>query len=84
MEKEKTKLMWSKTAIVGFILSLLWIYGIGSLAAVVLGIISLRKINRSNLKGKSFSIASIILGGIGLILPLWILTAVLWTIIANA
>lgn len=72
---------WSKTAIIGFILSFLWIYGLGSILAIILGIISTQKINRSNgkLKGKGFSIASIILGGIGLILPLWILSAVLLT-----
>jgi hypothetical protein len=70
---------WSKTAITGFITSILWIYGLGSITAIILGIISIIKVNKSNgkLKGKGFSIASIILGLIGLIIgaiPLWILT----------
>jgi hypothetical protein len=78
---------WSKTAIIGFILSIpglplgLSSLGILPVLSIILGVISIRKINRSNgkLKGKGFSIASIILGGIGLILPLWILSAVLLT-----
>ncbi|MDD5455284.1 MAG: DUF4190 domain-containing protein [Candidatus Ratteibacteria bacterium] len=84
MKNENKNLPWSKLAIWAFISSFTWIYGIGSLLAIILGIVSIRKINRSNkLKGKGLAIAGIILGGIGLILPLWILTSVIWTIIAR-
>ena len=74
MKSKNSNSKWSKTAIAGFVLSILWIYGLGSLSAIILGIISTRKINRGKgkLKGKGFSIASIILGSIGLVFPLWI------------
>ena len=58
-----------------------------SMTGFVLGIISLRKINRSNgeLIGKGFSVISIILGGIGFTLfPLWILTATIWSMILHS
>ncbi len=86
MEIIKNHSRRSKTAVIGFILSILWLYGLGSIFAVILGIISIRKIKRSNgeLKGEGFAITSIILGGIGLILPLWILTSVIWTIITRS
>jgi hypothetical protein len=82
---------WSKTAIIGFIVSIpglilgLSSFGIIPLLSILLGIISIIKINKNSdtVKGKGFAIAGIILGGLGLILPLWILTSVIWTIIAR-
>lgn len=84
-ENTNSQQRWSNTAIIGFILSILWIYGFGSLIAVILGTISIIKINKNSdtVKGKGFAIAGIILGGLGLILPLWILTSVIWTMIAR-
>ncbi len=85
MENENKNLRWSKLAIGSFVFSFIWIYGIGSLIAIIGGIISIRDINKKNkkLKGKGFAIVGIILGIIGLILPLWILISVIWTIIAR-
>ena len=84
-ENTNSQQRWSNTAIIGFILSILWIYGFGSLIAVILGTISIIKINKNSdtVKGKGFAITGIILGGLGLILPLWILTSVIWTMIAR-
>ncbi len=84
---------WNKTAIASFIISimgLIWGLGLSSfgiipMLSIILGIISAQKIrkNSDKIKGKRFAITSIILGGVGLIFPLWILTSVLWTIIAR-
>ena len=90
MENKNIDSKWSKIAITGFVLSitLIWAYGLGSITAIILGIVSIIKINKSSgkLKGKGFSIASIILGFIGLIIcaiPLWILTVALWKTITR-
>ena len=41
-----------------------WLVGLGSLAGIVLGIVSLRQINEANgwLKGRGLAIAGIVLG----------------------
>lgn len=85
MENKNIDSKWSKTAIVGFIVSivLIWAYGLGPILAIILGIVSIIKINKSKgeLKGMGFSIASIILGIIGLLIgtiPLWIITVACW------
>lgn len=93
MDNNSINSRWSKTAIVSFIVSISGlILGMGlsslgtiPLLSILLGIISIIKINKSNdnLRGKGFAIAGIILGGLGLILPLWILTSVIWTMIAR-
>jgi len=84
---------WNKTAIVSFIISIIGLifglglssFGIISMLSIILGIVSARKISKNSekLKGKRFAITGTIFGGLGLILPLWILTSVLWTIIAR-
>ncbi|MCK4905348.1 DUF4190 domain-containing protein [bacterium] len=94
MDNNSINSRWSKTAIVSFIVSIsglilgmgLSSFGTIPLLSILLGIISIIKINKSsdNLRGKGFAIAGIILGGLGLILPLWILTSVIWTMIARA
>ncbi|HIE44575.1 MAG TPA: DUF4190 domain-containing protein [Candidatus Omnitrophica bacterium] len=85
MKELNRDLRWSKIAILAFISSLLGIstYGIGSIVGFVFGIISARKIKRSNLKlrGIGFSIAGIAIGGIGVIFLLWFIIAVIWGMI---
>ncbi len=93
MENKNSNSRWSKLAIIGFILSIIGlIYGLGlssfgiiPLSSIVLCGIGIRKINRSadKIKGKGLAIAGIILGGLGLILPILISTSVLWTIITR-
>jgi hypothetical protein len=85
---------WSKTAIIAFIVSiigLIWGLGLSSfgiipILGIILGIIGIRKIKRNNgkIKGKGLALSSIILGFAGLILPLWILTSVIWTMIIRS
>jgi len=93
MENKDINSRWSKLAIIGFIVSIMGlIIGLGlssfgalPLLSIILCVIGLRKINRSadKIRGKGLAVTGIILGGLGLIFPLWILTSVIWTIIAR-
>ena len=60
----------SVLAISSLVIGLFWMFGIGSLSAIVLGVMSLRQIARSNgtLTGKRLALAGMIVGIIGLIL----------------
>ncbi len=92
MDNNSINSRWSKLAIIGFIVSLpglplgLSSFGFLPILSIILCIIGIRKINQSadKIRGKGLAIAGIILGGFGLILPLWILTSVIWTMIARA
>lgn len=59
-------------AIIALILSIIWLGGLGSVLAIILGIVSLSQISKSNgtLGGKGMSIAALIIGGIGTILTI--------------
>lgn len=59
-ESQKT----NKSAIVGFILSIVSIFGIGlaGIVGIVLGIVALVQIKHTNEKGKGIAIAAIIIG----------------------
>jgi hypothetical protein len=65
----------SPLAFASLVSSLLWLFGIGSVAAIVLGVVALRQIGRSNgtLSGRSLAIAGPILGiaGLGLLFALF-------------
>ena len=67
-------------AIASLVFSILWIAGIGSVAAIILGFISQRKTKRSTgaKGGADVAIAGIILGVAGLIL-----TAAFWVVLAG-
>jgi hypothetical protein len=62
----------SRLAFAGVMLGLLWLCGLGSLAAIVLSVVALRQIARSEgaLAGKSLAVAGLILGSLGLTLTL--------------
>ena len=64
-------------AINSLIMGFLWLFGLGSLAALGLGIMALRTINgsRGSLTGKRLAIAGILLGIIGLITAILVLMA---------
>ena len=55
-------------SIVSFILSLAWVYWLGSILAIVLGYVSLRQIRRSGERGRGLAIAGIALAWIAILL----------------
>ncbi len=54
-------------AIVSLVLGLVWFYWIGSVLAVVLGIMSLRQLSERDEQGRGLAIAGIVLGAGGLV-----------------
>jgi hypothetical protein len=69
-------------AIAALILSIVWLGGLGSVAAVILGIISLTQISKAKgaLGGKGLSIAALVIGGIGTVLTVLFYAAVVFTV----
>ena len=63
----------SPLAFAGLVLGLLWLCGIGSLAAIVVSAPALRQINRAQgtLTGKGLAVAGLVLGIVGVILTLF-------------
>jgi hypothetical protein len=70
----------SVLAISSLIMGLFWMFGLGSLSAIVLGVMSLRQIARSNgtLTGKHLAIAGMSVGTIGLIISGIVLHEFIW------
>ena len=64
MEERKKDTQYNKPAIVGFVLSIISIFGIGlaGLVGFILGIIALVQINHTKERGKGLAIAAIIVG----------------------
>lgn len=54
-------------AVASFVLSILWLYGLGSLLAVVFGVIAQRQTGRSGQSGGNLAIAGLVLGILGLV-----------------
>lgn len=71
-----TQRPYSGTAITAFVLSLLWIGGLGSLAAVVFAAVSMRKTRTHDQAGRGLAVAALIIGILGLIVAVWILFVV--------
>ena len=71
--ENNTNLKTSKQAIASLTLSILWLLGIGSLIAIVLGHKARADIkkNSETLKGKGIALAGLILGYLGIILSLF-------------
>lgn len=61
---------WNGLATASFVLSLLWLFWIGSALGVILGLAALRQIKRSEQRGKGLAIAGVVLG------VLWILALI--------
>ena len=59
----------SGLAIASLVLSLVWIYGLGSIAAIVFGHVALSQIKKSGgtQRGRGMAIAGLVLGYIGLV-----------------
>lgn len=58
-------------AITSFVLGLVWVFGLGSLLAVIFGHISLSQIRQRDEAGRGLAIAGLVLGYIGL--GFWVL-----------
>lgn len=54
-------------AIASLVLGIVWLFGLGSLLALVLGLVALRQIKRSGQEGRGLAIAASILGAIGIV-----------------
>ncbi|MGB7052500.1 MAG: DUF4190 domain-containing protein [Acidimicrobiales bacterium] len=74
----------SGLAIAAFVLSLLWIVGLGSLLAVIFGIIALVTISRSHgtRRGRGWAIAGLVIGALGLILTVAVSLAIKNAVVA--
>lgn len=61
---------------VSLIVALLWMYGFGSVAAVVIGLIACKQIKQRGQRGRSLAVAGILMGGMGaLVLGLVVLSS---------
>jgi hypothetical protein len=63
-----TPIRTSGAAIAALVLSLLWICGFGSLAAIILGIVGLRATKAGAMKGRGMAIAGLVIGVLGLLM----------------
>ncbi|MBO0824168.1 MAG: DUF4190 domain-containing protein [Actinobacteria bacterium] len=54
-------------AIASMVLGIVWIYGLGSILAVIFGHVSLRKIANEGKGGRGMAIAGLVLGYIGIV-----------------
>jgi len=68
-----TQRPYSGTAITAFVFSLLWMGGLGSLAAVIFAAVSMRKTRTHDQAGRGLAVAALIIGILGLIVTAWIL-----------
>jgi len=57
----------SKLAIASFVLSILWIGWLGSIAGLILGCIALKRVKKRDQRGRWFAIAGIAIGIVGLL-----------------
>jgi Domain of unknown function (DUF4190) len=75
----------SGLAIAAFVLSLLWIFGLGSLLAVIFGIIAIVTISRSQgtRRGRGWAIAGLVIGALGLILTVALSLAIKSAVLAT-
>ncbi|GAA4836337.1 hypothetical protein GCM10023221_11830 [Luteimicrobium xylanilyticum] len=58
----------SGLAIASFVLSLVWLWGVGSVVALVLGLVALRQIKRTGQRGRGFAIAGVAIAGATIVL----------------
>ncbi len=56
----------SAFAVASFVLSLVWLYGVGAILAIIFGHISLNHIRKRGERGRGLAIAGLIIGYVGL------------------
>lgn len=64
---------FSGMAITGFVFSLLWLGGLGSLAAVAVCGVALKRAKTRGQNGRGLAVAGLILGILGLLASIWLL-----------
>ena len=74
--RSATQRPYSGTAITAFVFSLLWMGGLGSLAAVIFAAVSMRKTRTHDQAGRGLAVAALIIGILGLIVTAWIILVV--------
>lgn len=64
---------FSGMAITGFVFSLLWLGGLGSLAAVAVCGVAMKRAKTRGQNGRGLAVAGLILGILGLLASIWLL-----------
>ena len=64
-------------AIASFVLSLVWLYGVGSILALVFGLVALRQIRRTGQRGRGFAIAGVVIAGATILLAVLLAAALM-------
>jgi len=67
----------SGLAIASFVLSLVWLYGVGTILALIFGLVALRQIKRTGQRGRGFAIAGIAIAGSTIVLAVLFLVLLL-------
>lgn len=62
---------FSGRAIAAFVFSLLWLGGVGSLVAIILGGTAMRRTTQRNEAGRGLAVAALIIGILGLLVAIW-------------
>lgn len=65
----------STLAIAAFVTSLVWVWGVTSLVAILLAVRALRQLKTSGERGRPLAIAAIVIGAIGIVIALGVLLA---------
>jgi len=63
----------SGLAVAAFLVSLVWLYGLTSVVAIVLGVTALRRAKERKERGRGLAIAAIVIGGAGVCIALGVL-----------
>jgi len=58
----------SGLAIASFVLSLVWLWGVGSILALIFGLVALRQIKQTGQRGRGFAIAGVAISGVTILL----------------
>jgi hypothetical protein len=58
----------SGLAIASFVLSLVWLGGLGSILALLFGLVALRQIKQTGQRGRGFAIAGVVISGVTILL----------------
>jgi hypothetical protein len=64
-------------AIASFVLSLVWLYGVGTLLALIFGLVALRQVKRTGQRGRGFAIAGLVISVATLLIAVFVFTVLL-------